>query len=603
MTLTYRAPVAEMLFTLRHVAGLDRLIADGLAQGLEEDMSPAILEEAAKFAAERLAPLNRIGDQRGTSFKDGVVTTAPGFREAYRDWAAAGWNALPGPAEFGGQHLPTLIATACGEMWNSACMAFSLGPLLTFGAIEALHAHGSDALKEIYLAKLVSGEWMGTMNLTEPQAGSDLSTLRTRAERAGDGSYKITGQKIFITYGDHDLTENIIHLVLARLTDAPTGTRGISLFLVPKFLVKPDGSVGEPNDLRCHSIEHKLGIHASPTCTMVFGDKGGAKGFLIGEENRGLACMFTMMNNARLNVAAQGVAIAERATQQALAYALERRQGRAPGAKDQESGQAMSPIAEQPDVQRMLLTMRGLTQAARALCYLTAEAIDRAHRSGAQEARTAAFERASLLTPVAKAFSTDIGVEVASLGVQVHGGMGFIEETGAAQHLRDARIAPIYEGTNGIQAIDLVTRKLPLSQGQAVASLIAGMRATAQKLVGINNPAFGQMAARLRDAVEALDRATQYMLGAVRDAPEEALAGASPYLRLFGLAQGTASLAEEALAAHAETRKGDCDPAHAGRIGLARFFAENIATGATGLEVAITAGAASVRDAALALAS
>jgi alkylation response protein AidB-like acyl-CoA dehydrogenase len=440
---------------------------------------------------------------------------------------------------------------------------------------------------------------MGTMNLTEPQAGSDLSTLRTRAERAGDGSYKITGQKIFITYGDHDLTENIIHLVLARLTDAPPGTRGISLFLVPKFLVNRDGSIGEPNDLRCHSIEHKLGIHASPTCTMVYGDKGGAKGFLIGEENRGLACMFTMMNNARLNVAAQGVAIAERATQQALAYALERRQGRAPGAKDQ----GMSPIAEQPDVQRMLLTMRGLTQAARALCYLTAEAIDRAHRSGAPEARTQAFERASLLTPVAKAFSTDIGVEVASLGIQVHGGMGFIEETGAAQHLRDARIAPIYEGTNGIQAIDLVTRKLPLSEGQAVASLIAGMRATAQKLVGINNPAFGQMAARLRDAVEALDRATQYMLGAVRDAPEDALAGASPYLRLFGLAQGTASLAEVALAAHAETRNGDGDPAHAGRIGLARFFAENIASGATGLEVAITAGAASVHDAASALAS
>jgi butyryl-CoA dehydrogenase len=599
MTSTYRAPVADMLFTLRHVAGLDRLIADGLAPGLEEDMSPAILEEAAKFAGERLAPLNRIGDQRGTSFKDGVVTTAPGFREAYRDWAAGGWNALSGPAEFGGQHLPALIATACGEMWNSACMAFSLGPLLTFGAIEALHEHGSDALKEIYLAKLVSGEWMGTMNLTEPQAGSDLSTLRTRAERAGDGSYKITGQKIFITYGDHDLTENIIHLVLARLTDAPPGTRGISLFLVPKFLVNRDGSIGEPNDLRCHSIEHKLGIHASPTCTMVYGDKGGAKGFLIGEENRGLACMFTMMNNARLNVAAQGVAIAERATQQALAYALERRQGRAPGAKDQ----GMSPIAEQPDVQRMLLTMRGLTQAARALCYLTAEAIDRAHRSGAPEARTQAFERASLLTPVAKAFSTDIGVEVASLGIQVHGGMGFIEETGAAQHLRDARIAPIYEGTNGIQAIDLVTRKLPLSEGQAVASLIAGMRATAQKLVGINNPAFGQMAARLRDAVEALDRATQYMLGAVRDAPEDALAGASPYLRLFGLAQGTASLAEVALAAHAETRNGDGDPAHAGRIGLARFFAENIASGATGLEVAITAGAASVHDAASALAS
>ncbi len=599
MTSTYRAPVADMLFTLRHVAGLDRLIADGLAPGLDEDMSPAILEEAAKFAAERLAPLNRIGDQRGTSFKDGVVTTAPGFRDAYRDWAAAGWNALPGPAAFGGQDLPTLIATACGEMWNSACMAFSLGPLLTFGAMEALHAHGSDALKEIYLPKLVSGEWMGTMNLTEPQAGSDLSTLRTRAERAGDGTYKITGQKIFITYGDHDLTENIVHLVLARLADAPPGTRGISLFLVPKFLVEADGSIGEANDLRCHSIEHKLGIHASPTCTMVYGDKGGATGFLIGEENRGLACMFTMMNNARLNVAAQGVAIAERATQQAVAYALERRQGRAPGAKEQ----GMSPIAEQPDVQRMLLTMRGLTQAARALCYLTAEAIDRARRAEAPEARAAAFERASLLTPVAKAFSTDIGVEVASLGVQVHGGMGFIEETGAAQHLRDARIAPIYEGTNGIQAIDLVTRKLPLSEGQAVASLVAGMRATAQKLVGINNPAFGQMAARLRDAVEALDRATQYMLGAVRDAPREALAGASPYLRLFGLAQGTASLAEVALAAHAQARDGDSNPAHAGRIGLARFFAENIATGATGLEAAITAGGASVHDAASALAS
>jgi acyl-CoA dehydrogenase len=604
---TYRAPVADMLFALRHVAGLDRLIADGLAPGLEEDMSPAILEEAAKFAGERLAPLNRIGDQQGTRLKDGVVTTAPGFRDAYKDWAAAGWNALTGPAEFGGQDLPALIATACGEMWNSACMAFSLGPLLTFGAIEALHQHGSDELKKIYLAKLVSGEWMGTMNLTEPQAGSDLSTLRTRAERAGDGTYKITGQKIFITYGDHDLTENIIHLVLARLADAPPGTRGISLFLVPKFLVKADGSIGERNDVRCHSIEHKLGIHASPTCTMVYGDKGGAKAFLIGEENRGLACMFTMMNNARLNVAAQGVAIAERATQQALAYALERRQGRAPGAKGQKAGQAageaMSPIVEQPDVQRMLLTMRGLTQAARALCYLTAEAIDRAHRSGAPEARTRAFERASLLTPVAKAFSTDIGVEVASLGVQVHGGMGFIEETGAAQHLRDARIAPIYEGTNGIQAIDLVTRKLPLSEGQAVASLIAGMRGTAQKLVGINAPAFGQMAARLRDAVEALDRATQYMLGAVRNAPQDALAGASPYLRLFGVAQGTASLAEMALAAHAASGKGDVDPAHAGRIGLARFFAENIATGASGLEAAITTGAASVHDAASALAS
>jgi len=594
--MTYRAPVADMLFAMRHVAGLDRLIAEGLTPGLEDGMCEAILEEAAKFAGERLAPLNRVGDRHGAVLRDGTITTAPGFREAYRDWATAGWNALTGPVEFGGQGLPMLLATACGEMWSSACMSFSLGPLLTFGAIEAVAAHGSKEIKELYLGKLVSGEWMGTMNLTEPQAGSDLSALRTKAERAGGGSYRITGQKIFITYGEHDQTENIIHLVLARLPDAPAGTRGISLFLVPKFLPRADGSPGELNDVRCHSIEHKLGIHASPTCTMVYGDRGGATGFLIGEENRGLNCMFTMMNNARLNVGVQGVAIAERATQQALAYARERRQGQAPGAK----GDGMSLIAEHPDVRRMLLTMLGLTQAARALCFLTAEAIDRAHRSRDMQERCKAAERASLLTPVAKAFSTDIGVEVASLGVQVHGGMGFIEETGVAQYLRDARIAPIYEGTNGVQAIDLVTRKLPLSDGRAVAAIIAGMRDTANKLVGINSPAFGQMAARLRDAVDALDRATQYMLGA---APANALAGATPYVRLFGVAQGTASLAETALAAHAAAAKGSADPAHAGRVALARFFAENMATGAGGLESAITSGAASLQQAALALAS
>jgi len=368
---------------------------------------------------------------------------------------------------------------------------------------------------------------------------------------------------------------------------------------VPKFLVNPDGSLGERNDVRCHSIEHKLGIHASPTCTMVFGDRGGAKGFLVGEENRGLNCMFTMMNNARLNVGAQGVAIAERATQQAIAYARERRQGRAPDFK----GEGMSPIDEQPDVRRMLMTMRGLTQAARALCFLTAEALDRAARSSDEAARQAASERASLLTPIAKAFSTDIGVEVASLGVQVHGGMGFIEETGAAQHLRDARIAPIYEGTNGIQAIDLVARKLPLSDGQAVASAIAAMRATQQKLAGVNSPAFGQMGARLRDAIEALDRATQFMLAALKGSPSDALAGATPYLRLFAVAQGAASLAETALAAHAQAAKGDSDPAHGGRVVLARFFAENVATSALGLEPAITSGAASVHEAPLALAS
>jgi 3-(methylsulfanyl)propanoyl-CoA dehydrogenase len=415
--MSYRAPVAEMVFAMRHVAGLDRAIAEELHGDLSLDLVETILEEAGKFANEELAPLNRSGDLEGLAFKDGAVAMPRGFKEAYRAWTAAGWNALPGPEAYGGQGLPTLLNSACVEMWNSACMSFGLAPLLTMGGVEALAQHGSDELKGRYLAKVVSGEWTATMNLTEPQAGSDLNAIRSRAERASDGTYRITGSKIFITYGEHDMVDNIVHLVLARLPDAPPGTRGISLFLVPKVL--PDGT---RNDVRCHSIEHKLGIHASPTCTMVYGDAGGATGFLIGEENRGLACMFTMMNNARLAVALQGVAIAERAYQQALSYAKERRQGRAPGA----AGDGMSPIIEHPDVKRMLMTMKALTGAARCICYLTAEAIDRAHRSRNEAARGIAQERASLLTPVAKAFSTDIGCEVASLGVQVHGGMGFV---------------------------------------------------------------------------------------------------------------------------------------------------------------------------------
>jgi butyryl-CoA dehydrogenase len=538
--------------------------------------------------------LNRIADRHGTPFADGRVTMPPGFKEAYAAWTQAGWNALPGPAEYGGQGLPTLLNSACVEMWNSACMSFGLGPLLTMGGIEAVAAHASQELKDRYLAKLVSGEWTATMNLTEPQAGSDLNAVRARAERAADGTYRIFGQKIFITYGEHDLTGNIIHLVLARLPDAPPGTRGISLFLVPKVL--PDGT---RNDVRCHSIEHKLGIHGSPTCTMIYGDHGGATGWLIGEENRGLACMFTMMNNARLQVGLQGVAIAERAYQQALAYARERRQGRAAGA----AGEGMSPIVEHPDVQRMLMTMKALTGAARAICYLTAEALDRAELGPDGEARQQAQERASLLTPVAKAFSTDIGVEVASLGVQVHGGMGFIEETGAAQHLRDSRINPIYEGTNGIQAIDLVTRKLPLSGGQTVRAQIAAMRAAAQRLARDATPAFGHTAARLREAIESLDRATSFMLKALGgNTPQAALAGATPYLRLFALAQGGAALAEAALAASARMRAGDGDRAHPARIAICRFFAENLATGAGGLEAAVISGGGFVDDMPLALA-
>src|SRR5918997_1024184 len=592
--MTYRAPVPDIVFTMRHVAGLDRAIADGVYGDLSTDLAGTILEEAGRFANDVIAPLNRAGDTHGATLKDGVVTSAPGWKEAYRAWTEAGWNALPGPVEYGGQGLPTLLNSACVEMWNSASMAFGIGPVLTHGGIEALATHASEDLKARYLEKLVSGEWTATMNLTEPQAGSDLAALRSRAEPAGNGTYRITGQKIFITYGEHDLTDNIIHLVLARLPDAPQGTRGISLFLVPKVL--PDGA---RNDVRCHSLEHKLGIHASPTCTMIFGDNGGAIGWLVGEENRGLACMFTMMNNARLGVGLQGVGVAERATQQALAYARERRQGRAIGAVE-----GMSAIVQHPDVQRNLLTMKALTAASRAICYMTAEAIDRAHLEPDAAARKRAHERASLLTPVAKAFSTDVGMEVASLGVQVHGGMGFIEETGAAQHYRDARIAPIYEGTNGIQAIDLVTRKLPLSGGETVRAQIAAMRATVTRIMKEGTPAFGSTAPRLRDAVESLDRATSHLLQSVssNDAGE-ALAGATPYLRLFALAQGGAALAEAALAANALAKGGDGDPAHAGRIALCRFFAENIAVGAKGLEDIVLSGAGFLQDATLALAS
>lgn len=592
--MTYRAPVSDIVFTMRHVAGFDRAVSDGVYGDLSADLAQTILEEAGRFANDVIAPLNREGDKHGAKVKDGVVTTAPGWKEAYKAWTEAGWNALPGPVGFGGQGLPTLLNSACVEMWNSASMAFGIGPVLTHGAIEALEAHASDDLKSRYLEKLVSGEWTATMNLTEPQAGSDLAALRSRAEPVGDGTYRITGQKIFITYGEHDLTDNIIHLVLARLPDAPQGTRGISLFLVPKFL--PDGT---RNDLRCHSLEHKLGIHASPTCTMIFGDNGGAVGWLVGEENRGLACMFTMMNNARLAVGLQGVAIAERAYQQALGYANERKQGRAIGAAE-----GMSAIAVHPDVQRNLLTMKAMTAAARAICYMTAEAIDRAHLEQDAGSRKKAHERASLLTPVAKAFSTDIGMEVASIGVQIHGGMGFIEETGAAQHYRDARIAPIYEGTNGIQAIDLVTRKLPLSGGETVHAQIAAMRAVVTRIMKEGTPAFGATASRLRDAIESLDRATSYMLQAISsNAQGDALAGATPYLRLFGLAQGGAALAETALAANALTAQGDKDPAHAGRIALCRFFAENIAVGAKGLEDTVLSGAGFLQDANLALAS
>ena len=590
----YSAPVSEIGFMLRHVAEFGRIAQAFGGEELSDDLVDAILGEAGRFAAEELAPLNKIADRHGTPWNDGAVTTPPGWREAYRAWAEGGWNGLTAPEEFGGQGLPTMLQVATYEMWNSASMAFAIGPTLTAGAIEALVSHASDELKRTYLEKLVSGEWMATMNLTEPQAGSDLGALRSRAERNGDGTYSVFGQKIFITYGEHDLTDNIVHLVLARLPDAPAGTRGISLFLVPKFLVNEDGTLGERNDVHCASVEHKLGIHGSPTCTMVYGDKGGAKGWLVGEEHKGLACMFTMMNNARLAVGVQGLGVAEAAFQHALAYANDRRQGKAPGW----SGEGMSPIAEHPDVRRSLMTMRALTSVARVLCYRCAAAIDMAHKSQGAEKKSWS-ERAALLTPLAKAVPTDIGVEVASLGVQIHGGMGYIEETGAAQFLRDARIAPIYEGTNGIQAIDLVTRKLPLSGGEEVRGFIEELRAIVNEAATQNHDGFAGMAGKVGASLDDLAAATDWLLDALKEGRmAEALAGATPYLRLFGLAAGGALLVQGALAT---VRAGVSAPADALRIHVARYFADNLIGETASLRLTVTDGSSSLlaADAAL----
>jgi len=470
--------------------------------------------------------------------------------------------------------LPHVVDVACTEFWAGASMAFSLCPVLSEGAVRALLLTGSDALKATYLKKLVSGEWTGTMNLTEPQAGSDLSAIRTRAEPAGDGTYRIKGQKIFITYGEHDMAENILHLVLARLPNAPEGVKGISLFLAPKFLVDANGKLGARNDLRCVGLEHKLGIHASPTCVMAYGENEGATAWLVGEENRGLAAMFIMMNSARLATGLQGVGVAERATQQALAFAKERKQGRSA-----KSGTASAPILDHADVQRMLLTMRALTHAARGICHLTAMALDEAHGGADATARAQGADRAALLTPLAKAFSSDVGDEVASLGVQVHGGMGYIEETGAAQHMRDARIVAIYEGTNGIQAIDLVTRKLPLAGGETVKREIAMMRAVAAEVAAAAAPAFGPAASRLSAAIDALERASHYLAKAPQS---DALAGATAYLRLFSLTLGGTCLAKAGLAG---LKQGD--PA---RAALARFFCEKLLAVAPGLADSIEAG-------------
>lgn len=583
----YKAPVGEVLAALK-AQGLDMALGRGAYAELTSDVADAIVEEAGKFASDEVAPLGEVGDKQGSRLIDGAVKTPDGWADLYKAWSAAGWNSLTAPEAYGGQALPHMLLVATLEMWNGGSLAFSLCPTLTIGAIEAIEAHATDALKEKYLPKMISGEWTGSMNLTEPHSGSDLGVMRTRAERRDDGSYRIFGQKIYITYGEHDFTDNIIHLVLARLPDAPAGSRGISLFLVPKFLVHDDGSLGARNDAYCHSIEHKLGIHGSPTCTMIFGDgkfgeEKGAIGYLIGEENKGLACMFTMMNNARLAVGMQGVAVCEAATQKAIAYAKERTQGRAPGW----TGAGMSPIIEHPDIQRMLATMKALTAGSRAIAYACAHAIDMAHVTDGEESRNWQ-ERANLLTPIAKSFPTDCGVEVASLGVQVHGGMGFIEETGAARLYRDVRITPIYEGTNGIQAIDLIGRKLPQSNGAHVLGFIDELAVIVDQVRASNDPAFGRTADKLDAALADLREATAWLLASMGEGKmTEALAGATPYQRQFGLTLTGVYLAKAAITpvddGKAETR-----------VALARFAAENLIAETAALKDRVMHGAESL---------
>ena len=585
----YVPPLGDIRFVLEQLVDLPGLSKLEAFEHADPGTVFGVIEESGRFMAGVLGPLNRVGDTVGCSLgSDGEVTTPPGFKEAYRQYAGAGWGAVPFPPEFGGGGLPWLVTAVLQEMAGSANLAFSLCPLLTQGAIDMLLQHASPAQQAIFLEKMVSGEWTGTMNLTEPQAGSDLGAVRTKAEPAGDGSWRITGQKIFITFGEHDLAGNIIHLVLARVPGAPPGTKGISSFIVPKYLVNADGSLGARNDLRCVSIEHKLGIHASPTCVMSYGDAGGATGYLVGEANQGMRYMFTMMNNARLSVGVQGLAIAERAYQDALRYAQERRQGRAAGAP---AGQA-SPIVEHPDVRRMLLTMKAYIEAMRALLYTNAVSIDLARRSHDPAEREARRELADLLTPISNAWCTDLGVELTSIGLQVHGGMGYVEETGVAQYLRDSRIAPIYEGTNGIQAIDLVIRKVPMRGGGAVTDLLTQMEALDGGLAAAG-PELAGVRAALASGVSALRDATGWIMSHGLAEPNDALAGATPYLRLSGLVLGGWLLARSAVAASQllPNARGSDAVFLQDKIGTARFYAEQLLPQAACLLPAVTAGA------------
>jgi alkylation response protein AidB-like acyl-CoA dehydrogenase len=571
-----------MRFTLEHVAGLGELSSLEPFAAASPDLVRALLEEAGRFVAEVIAPLQRVGDEHGSVLTDGAVVTPPGFKEAYRRFVEAGWPAAAFPEEWGGGGMPFTVGLAIQEMVTTGDIAFSLCPMLTYSANEMLLAHGSDEQRATYLEKLVTGEWTGTMVLTEPHAGSDVGALSTRAVPADDGTWRITGQKIFITWGDHDVADNIVHIVLARTPGAPPGTKGISTFIVPKYLVNPDGTPGEPNDITTVSLEHKLGIHASPTCVLSFGEDDGAVGYLVGEEHQGMAYMFTMMNNARLQVGVEGLAVAERAYQHAAAYARERRQGRAVGAPRD----ASSLIVEHPDVRRMLMLMRSQTEAMRAVMYRNAAAIDLAKHHPDEARREHEEQVAAILTPVSKAWGTDLGVDMASLDVQVHGGMGFIEETGAAQLLRDSRIAPIYEGTNGIQAIDLVLRKLPLDGGDAIRRLTGEMRTIADSL-NAENKVIGE---RLGEALDALEKATEHLLAAE---PNDALAGATPYLEMLGITLGGWLLGKAAAVA-GDAPEGFSSGFCQDKQATARFYAHHVLSTVPGLLGTVTAGAGTI---------
>ena len=593
--MSYRAPVADIVFTLRHAAGFAPAQADGLYGDLGNDVVEAVLAEAGRFAGEVIAPLNSIGDRTGAQFKDGAVTTPPGWKQAYRDWAAAGWNGLAAPAQWGGQDLPHAINAACVEMWNAASMSFGIGPVLTMSAIEALVAHGSEELQRLYLPKLVSGEWTGTMQLTEPQAGSDVGALRAKAARAGDGSYRISGQKIFITYGEHDLTDNIVHLVLARLPDAPSGTKGISLFLVPKFLVGADGSLGARNDVRAASLEHKLGLHGSPTATMVFGDAGGATGLLVGEENRGMACMFTMMNEARLGVGVQGLALSEVAYQNAVIYAKERLQGRAlTGAKFKD--RPADPIIVHPDVRRTLMTIKSFNEAARALVMWTALAADLHRRSDDAKTRQAADDHMGLLTPVIKGVLTDQGFANCVLAQQMFGGHGYIAEHGMEQFVRDARITMMYEGANGIQALDLVGRKLAKDGGRALQAFFAETQGFIKEQGA--DSAMKPYVEPLGKALGHLQAATMWFMANAMAKPDNAGAGSTDYMQMFGLCALGYMWAKMAAAAQAKLKAGanGAEPRMNAKLVTGRFFMERVLPETAAQLVRIQAGAGSTME-------